>query len=265
MTLVEVADGVEVDVQDVGDGSPVVLLAGFGLDHEVWDAQVRALGGEHRVVCIDLRGTGRSSKPYDDYGIDVLADDVERVLERLALTDVALVGWSFGGQVAFRVAADSRRVSRLVLVASGGVRATRSDSFPFGAPAEALERALIGAETSDRLAARATTIRRGFHHTPPPHVLDFLVGCSLRMPSWAAVACYPTYLHADLNDRIDDVTVPVLHIVGDADPMHGQDGVRWLSERLTDSRVQVLPDCGHYPMFEAPEAFDEALLAFLGR
>jgi len=264
MTLIEVAEGVEVHVQDVGDGPPVVLLAGFGLDHEVWDAQVRLLGGRHRVVCIDLRGTGRSSKPYDDYGIDVLARDVERVMDRLALTGVALVGWSFGGQVAFRVAADSRRVSRLALVASGGVRATRSDEFPFGAPAGELERALIGAETRDRLAARPTTVRRGFHQAPPAHVLDFLVGCSLRMPSWAAVACYRTYLHADLTDRIDDVTVRVLHLVGDQDPVHGQEGVRWLSERLADSRVQVLPDCGHYPMFEAPGPFDEALQAFVG-
>jgi pimeloyl-ACP methyl ester carboxylesterase len=264
MTLVEVADGLDIHVQDVGDGPPVVLLAGFGLDHAVWDGQVRALGGEHRVVCIDLRGTGQSSKPYDDYGIDVLADDVERVLERLGLTGVALVGWSFGGQVAFRVAADSRRVSRLVLVASGGVRATRSVEFPFGASADQLERALIGAEISDRLAARAATIRRGFHEAPPQRVLDFLVGSSLRMPSWAAVASYRTYLHADLIDRIDDVTVPVLHIVGDEDPVHGLDGVGWLSERLTDSRVHVLPECGHYPMFEAPGAFDEALRPFVG-
>ena len=263
MTLVEVADGVALHVQDVGDGPPVVLLAGFGLDHAVWDAQVRMLGRGHRVVCIDLRGTGSSSKPYDDYGIDDLAGDVERVMERLGLNDVALVGWSFGGQVAFRVAADSDRVSRLVLVASGGVRATRSQDFPFGAPAEQLEPTLIGAETSNRLTARATIIRRGFHEPPPQPVLDFLVGRFLQMPSWAAVACYRTYLHADLTNRIDDVTVPVLHIVGDQDRAHGPDGVRWLSERLTDSRVQLLPDCGHYPMFEAPEAFHEALQGFL--
>jgi non-heme chloroperoxidase len=264
MTLVRVARGVDLHVQDVGSGPPVVLLAGFGLDHSVWDRQVRTLGAGHRVLCIDLRGTGQSSKPYDEYGLDRLAADVASVLEQLDIRHAALVGWSFGGQVAFRVAAENRdRVARLVLVASAGVRASRSEEFPFGPAAEQLERTLVAAELEDRIAARVTTIRSGFHREPADHTVDFLVRTSLRMPSWAAVASYRSYLHSDSTALIDAVDLPVLQIVGANDRGHSVDGARWLCNRLTDSRVQVLPECGHYPMLESPKAFDAALRAFV--
>lgn len=264
MAYVEVEPGVRVFVQDLGEGRPVLLLPGFGLNHEVWDAQVRLLARSHRVLCVDLRGTGRSDKPLGGYGIERLALDVERVLDELDLRALTLVGWSFGGQVAFRVAASAAdRVAQLALVGSNAVRASRSDEFPFGRPPEELEPALIGAEENGRIAARRATIASGFHRPPDEDTLAWLVGCSLQMPSWAAVACYRSMLTSDLLDDLPRMSVPVLQLIGANDPVHSAKGARWLNERLPDARIVELPDCGHFPMFEAREAFDAALVEFL--
>jgi pimeloyl-ACP methyl ester carboxylesterase len=261
---VEVETGVSVYVQDVGAGPPVVLIAGFGLCHEVWDDQVRLLGADHRVVCIDLRGTGRSDKPLADdvtYSIERLAQDVQVVLEDMDLRDVTLVGWSFGGQVGFQLAASApERLARLVLVCSHGVRASRSDEFPFGAPADVLEKALVRGEIEARLQSRRSTIRSGFHGEPDADLVDWLIRCQLQMPSWAAVACYRAYLRTDLVERIADVTLPVVQIIGADDPVTRSDGARWLQERLADGRLVELADCGHYPLFEAREQFGETLV-----
>jgi non-heme chloroperoxidase len=264
LTLIEVEPGVTVHVRDVGRGRPVVLIAGFGLDHGVWDEQVRVLAAAHRVVCVDLRGTGGSAKPLGGYDLDRLAADVQIVLERLDLRDVTLVGWSFGGQVAFRLAAQHpERLAQLVLVGSSGVRASRSEAFPFGGSADALEEQLAGAERADRLQARRETMRSGFAAPPRPDVLEFLVSRSLLMPSWAAVACYATYLHADSVALVDAVALPVLVVRGAADPVHSGRGAAWLQERLADARIVALEGCGHYPMYEAPAAFTAALAAFV--
>jgi len=264
MPFIEVEPGIALHVQDVGQGRPIVLIAGFGLDHAVWDAQVRELAAGHRVVCIDLRGTGGSDKPYDGYGIERLVADVHAVLERLDLRAATLVGWSFGGQVLFRLAAKHpERIAQLVLVGSNGVRASRSDAFPFGAPAEALEAQLVPGERADRLAARRETMLSGFCEPPRPDILEFLVARSLQMPSWAAVASYATYLHADSVDLVERIAVPVLQLRGAADPVHSAKGARWLRERLADARLVELADCGHYPMFEAPGPFSEALAGFV--
>src|SRR2546422_858983 len=125
--LLEVEPGVRLFVQDLGEGRPVVLIAGFGLDHEVWDAQVRLLA-ERRP------------------------DDVEP--------------------------------------------------------------ALIEAEQNGRIAARRATLATAFHRDPDPDLLAWLVRMSLRMPSWAAVACYRSMLRTDLVADMPRVKLPVLQLTG---------------------------------------------------
>lgn len=265
MPLVEVEPGVSLYAQDVGSGPPVVLIAGFGLSHPVFDGEVRELvGAGHRAVCIDLRGTGRSDKPAGGYGFERLADDVVAVCDALQITDATCVGWSFGGQIAFRLAATRHDlVKRLVLLASTGVRASRSDAFPFRDPPEKLIALLQGLERKNRLVARRKTIAGGFATQPPdPDALEFLIRVQLQMPSWAAIPCYETYLTCDLIGEIPSVTQPVLQIVGDSDPVTPLEAVRWLEGQLPDASTTVLQTCGHYPQFEAGPELRQALVAF---
>ncbi|MFI5623310.1 alpha/beta fold hydrolase [Nocardioides sp. NPDC051685] len=267
MTLIEVEPGVHVFAQDLGpkDRPAVVLVPGFGMTHEAWDRQVRVLtDAGHRVVAIDQRGHGRSDKPLTGYDVARLSDDLLAVLDPLSIETCSLVGWSFGGQVCFRTAAVApARVQRLVLVGSNAVRASRSLEFPFGAPAEPTIAAMVDLEVRDRFAARRTTIRSGFGTNPSPTVLDWMTSQSMQMPSWAAIACYRSMLDTDLVADIPAVTQPVLQVIGEDDPVHSAKGARWLSEQLADARLVTIPDCGHYPMFEAPAALDHHLLDFL--
>ena len=265
MPFVEVEPGVSVYAQDVGSGPPVVLIAGFGMSHPVFDGEVRELvDAGHRSVCIDLRGTGRSDKPAGGYGLERLVDDVAVTCSELGLKDATFVGWSFGGHIAFHLAATRHDlVARLVLLASTAVRASRTEAFPFREPAEQVMAMLQGAERKNRLAARRKTIGGGFAAQPPdPDALAFLTRVQLEMPSWAAIPCYETYLTSDLLADIPNVTQPVLQIVGDSDPVTPLDAVEWLGSRLTDARTLVLEACGHYPMFEAGPALHEALVGF---
>ncbi|KAA9160507.1 alpha/beta hydrolase [Amycolatopsis acidicola] len=264
MVYVEVDRDIRLHVQDLGSGTPVVLVAGFGLDHQVWDRQVRVLAERYRVICVDQRGHGLSDKPLGGYGVDRLGLDLRAALAALEVRGCAMVGWSFGGQVAFQVAAeDPGLVERLVLVGSNGVRASRSAEFPFGLVPEKLAPPLVEAEKRDRLSARRATIAGGFAENPGEDVLRWLLDRSLQMPSWAAVSCYESMLFTDLTAEIPRVTMPVLQLIGSDDPVHSAKGARWLNDRLSDSRLVELPGCGHYPMLEAAAEFDAALLAFL--
>ena len=133
MTYVEVDPGVRIHVQDLGVGPAVVLVSGFGLDHQLWDRQVRVfteLG--HRVVCVSQRGHGLSDRPLHGYDVDRLAADLVTTLEALGISDATVVGHSFGGRVATHLAASyPDRVAALVLtgvpglVALSGARSKR--------------------------------------------------------------------------------------------------------------------------------------------
>lgn len=265
MAHVEVAPGVRIHVVDVGEGPAVVLVPGFGMPHEAFDRQIRVLAGAGcRVIAVDQRGHGASDKPLDGYDVERLAADLVAVIEAVDAGPAALAGWSFGGQVSFKAAVlRPDLVSRLVLIGSNAVRASRSEEFPFGLLPEQTLPAMIEMEHRDRFAARRTTIRSGFGAEPDPAVLDWMTTQSLRMPSWAAVACYHSMLETDLVADLPAITMPVLQIIGENDPVHSARGAAWLEERLADARLVTLPACGHYPMFEAPDALDEQLLGFL--
>jgi len=264
MPRVDVRDGTSVFVQDVGHGRPVVLVPGFGLTHEVWDAQVRMLSGSHRTVALDPRGTGCSDKPVGGYSLDRLALDIEAVLATLDLVDVTLVGWSFGGQMALQVAAACpQRLAQLVLVASNGVRASRSDSFPFGADPDHLEGVLVGGEEDDRVGARHRNLAAAFADPPVPELLAWLGTLQLRMPSWAAIPCYRTYVRSDLTAALPRIQLPVLQLVGTRDPVTPVEGARWLRDRLPNAHLVELEGAGHLPMFETPDLFNAALLEFV--
>src|SRR5581483_5994972 len=154
-------------------------------------------------------------------------------------------------------------VGKLVLLATTAVRASRSDAFPFRDPAEPVLAALQGAERKNRLRARRRTIAGAFATEPPDEdALNFLLGVQLEMPSWAAIACYETYLTTDLLGEIDRVTQPVLQLAGDSDPVTPVEALNWLQSRLANARTELLPGCGHYPMFEAPAELRRALLDF---
>jgi pimeloyl-ACP methyl ester carboxylesterase len=262
--MIDVEDRVRVHVQDLGSGPAIVFISGFGLDHELWDRQVRVLtAAGYRTVCATQRGHGQSDHPLHGYDIDTLTADLVTVLDTLGVHDATVVGHSFGGQVAFHTAAIvPRLVARLVLVGSNAVRASRSDAFPFGAPPDDIVAQMVHDEQTDRIAARYRLIESNFAAAPDPRVVDWLMSVWLRMPTWSAIACYNTLLRTDLIHEIDRVRQPVLQINGTADRVHSARGSYWLKSQLSDASM-IEFDCGHFPMLEAPEQFDRALRGFL--
>ncbi|HMD01318.1 MAG TPA: alpha/beta hydrolase, partial [Candidatus Baltobacteraceae bacterium] len=94
-------DGTEFEVRDEGRGTAVVLLHGFPLAMETWDAQAAALAANARVVRLDLRGLGRSGVTPGPYLLEQVAGDVAGVLDALGIERAVIVGHSLGGYVAF--------------------------------------------------------------------------------------------------------------------------------------------------------------------
>lgn len=262
---IEVERGTQLHVQDLGDGPAVLLISGFGLDCELWDRQVRVLtGAGFRTVCVTQRGHGRSDHPLEGYSIDRLSADAAAVLDELGVAAATVVGHSFGGQVGFHLAATRPDLAaRLVLVGSNALRASRSEQFPFGAPAEPMLSQLISGEAGDRITSRYPQIEGNFARDPDPRTVRWLMDTWMQMPSWSAIACYRTMLTTDLTEFTASVTQPVLQMIGSADRVHSAKGARWLQNRLNDARMLEF-DCGHFPMLEVPDAFDTALLQFVG-
>ena len=107
MPFVNVDEGVSIYIEDIGSESgakdvlkPVLFIHGWPLSHEMFEYQYMALHKNgYRGIGIDLRGFGRSDKPWTGYNYDVFADDIKQVISMLNLQGVTLVGFSMGGAI----------------------------------------------------------------------------------------------------------------------------------------------------------------------
>jgi pimeloyl-ACP methyl ester carboxylesterase len=119
--------------EDHGSGSPVVLIHGWPLSGASWEKQTAALlAAGHRVITYDRRGFGRSSKPAVGYDYDTFAADLNKLLTKLNLTKVALVGFSMGSGEVTRYLGKygSKRVRKAVLIGTLGPYLVKATTLP---------------------------------------------------------------------------------------------------------------------------------------
>jgi pimeloyl-ACP methyl ester carboxylesterase len=249
---------VEVD----GDGPAVLLLHGFGGSARNWNPQVRALRDRWRVVRLDARGHARSEAPADPaaYAPDAFVADVRRVLDEVGAARAVVGGLSLGAGVALRFAlAHPERVRGLVLAAfpasrDGGGFAAVALRFADAIERRGLETA--GAEfvwgPASRLDAAGRLVRQGFLEHPPHALAHTLRGVVAAQPSVE-----------ELAPALAGLRLPALVVVGAEDR-----GARAPSERLArilpGARLVVVPGAGHVVNLQAPQAFNAALVEFLG-
>lgn len=112
-------DGLELYYEEHGQGTPVVFLGGIMMNTASWAQHVPVLARHVRLILLDLRDQGRSDKMRADYPLDIHVPDVIELLDTMNLPSAHLMGLSYGGQVAQRVAlAHPDRVHTLILANS---------------------------------------------------------------------------------------------------------------------------------------------------
>ncbi|MFS0674144.1 alpha/beta fold hydrolase [Ornithinibacillus sp. 179-J 7C1 HS] len=95
-TYVEVDSGIELFVQDIGEGKPIVFIPGFTFTTEVFEKQVAYFSKTNRVIVVDPRSHGRSTMTVHGNDYVTHGRDLQKIFVQLDLSDVTLVGWSFG-------------------------------------------------------------------------------------------------------------------------------------------------------------------------
>ncbi len=243
-----------------GAGPAVVLLHGFTLDRGAWDGVVDALAATRRVVRVDLRGHGASSDADAPY---LLCDDVVRVLDGLGLARAALVGLSWGGQVALDAAlAHPARVAALALVdATLPGHAWSAEWRAMVARLRTLATGPAGprAAAAEWFASPLFDTARA-HAAWRAHAAAWETARAGRL--WSGVNG-GLALAPPARGRLAEIRVPTLVVVGERDRDDFQAIARTLAAEIAGARLVVLPGVGHLPNLEAPAALALALNAFL--
>ncbi|WP_338751763.1 alpha/beta fold hydrolase [Janibacter alittae] len=200
----------------------------------------------------DLRGYGSRADVSSDFTLDEVADDVFALADELGWQRFALVGHSMGGAMGLR--ALCRAPERITAVV--GVSPVPASGVPLDADSQAL---FDGAAQDN--ANRHAIIDFTTGNRQPKSWIDGMVAYSAQHSRPEAVAGYlRSWTGADFVADLPAATVPVHAVVGEHDPALGEETMRatWL-EQLSGCELTVIPNAGHYAMFETPVSLIAAI------
>jgi pimeloyl-ACP methyl ester esterase len=266
MPFIESPAGVEIYYEEAGEGQPLVMLHGWSMTGRVWRFQ-EPLADDCRLIVPDLRGHGRSSTPAGGYSLDDLAGDIVALFEWLDLTDVVLLGWSLGAQVALAAFLSIRkRLAGLVLVGATP-RFTVTDGYPYGLPAT--EPRGMGLRLKRNFSQTMGEFFRGmFVQGELNREQENLIAREIvmwgRLPEpEVAYATLGILATADLREMLPAVDLPALVIHGSADAICPAGVAHYLVGRIADARLVEFDGAGHAPFLSRPDEFNAIVREFL--
>jgi pimeloyl-ACP methyl ester carboxylesterase len=240
------SDGVRIhyEVNGPDQGRPIVLVHGFASDYRLnwvgtrWQETLTNAG--FKVIGLDCRGHGHSDKPHEEsaYAVDLMARDVIRLLDELAIDDAAYLGYSMGARIGLEVILDfPDRITRAVL---GGIGAAGAIDH-----AQQIAHAFrIGEPTDDPIAQ---TFYKFASSRPTNDLL-------------ALAACISGLRPENDPDRLAKIRTPILIAVGDRDEIAR--GAPELIEVIPTARLFTVVGRDHMSAVPARE-FKQAALDFL--
>lgn len=223
----------------LGEGSPLVLIHGFGVSGHIWQPMLPYLAQRHQVFIIDLPGYGKSTFT-PPWRLREMAPVLITLVRKLKLASVALAGQSMGGAIALHMSVLAPElVERVVLISSAGVP--------------------LNARLS-RLAWRSlcSSLQSGNGRYPRELMRDVLWPRPLLF--WQNAR---EMARSDFRAEIAAFTAPALIIWGEEDLLLPISLGRTLHAALPHATFLTLPDCGHRPMLAYPELLSAKIVDFL--
>jgi pimeloyl-[acyl-carrier protein] methyl ester esterase len=265
MAFLETSGGVNLHYETRGNGTPVLLVHGWGTSAAIWRFQ-EELADSCRLISIDLRGHGRSGALSGGYRISDLASDLTDLFDALDLRGAILAGWSLGSQVVLDSFPRLReRLAGLVLV-SGTPRFTRADGYTAGLPASEPRRMAAGLRR-DYHKVMGEFFRSMFAPDELSREQQKRIGNEIvipgRLPEPAvALATLDILMTADLRAGLSAIDRPVLLIHGTADTICPPAASLFMASQLPNARLRMLDGVGHAPFLSRGSDFNRMIRGF---
>jgi pimeloyl-ACP methyl ester carboxylesterase len=232
-------NGIKVWYASFGHGEPVILLHGGLANADYWGNQVRALEPRYRVIVMDSRGHGRSTRDSRPYGYDLMGDDVIALMDFLNIPKAVIVGWSDGAIIGLDIAQrHPQRLAKLFAFAA--------NSDPSGV-----------ADIANSPVFNAFIARAGKEYqalSPTPNEYKQFVAQITRMwqtqPHWTA---------ADLRK----ITVPVWIVDADHDEAIKRENTEFMAASIPGAGLLIQPEVSHFSFLQDPDQFSADVLHFL--
>jgi 3-oxoadipate enol-lactonase len=255
------ANGIEINYELSGKRGAQMVVLSHSLSSSLlmWGPQMDALNPYFQVLRYDIRGHGGSDAPSGAYTLELLAEDVVKLLDALDIDRVHFVGLSLAGMIGQSLALDyPHRLRSLTLCDTAAI-----------IPAEAQplwQERMDKARKEGMKALSDQTMERWF--TPSFLKQNFKILAVIReqllaTPVPGYIGCAEAIRRLNYLERLSKIKTPTLIMVGEDDPGTPVSASEAIHERISNSKLVILPSARHLSNVEQAEAFNAALLSFL--
>ena len=267
--------GQRIHYRDQGrrDGRTIVLLHGSNSSLQTCEPLVKRLGGDYRIVTLDLPGHGLTGgTPDKDYSAAGMIAAVDVVAAKLGLDHFILGGNSMGGWVAWRYAlAEPGRVDALLLLDAAGMPLRKGEKAPESNLGFRLLKNPVGRWLAGQITPRSLVEKSLRQSVAKTGIVDDAMVDRywelLRFPGNREATALRATLDREpaMADRIGEIKVPVLILFGKQDRLINPSAALTFHDRIAGSEVVLLDGVGHLPMEEAPDATAMTIADFVTR
>lgn len=255
------ANGIDInyELSAKEDGELVVLSHSLASSLLMWQPQVDLLCRHFRVLAYDTRGHGQTEATAPPYTLAQLGEDAVALLDSMGIDTVHWVGLSMGGMIGQCIALNHPgRFRSLSLCDTAAIIPKEADP---------IWQERIDLARKEGMAPLAqSTLERWFTSpflTLNPPMVDVIRKHILATPVDGYIGCSEAIRRLDYLERLSEIKVPTLIIVGEDDPGTPVEASQAMHARIPQSKLVVLPSAAHLSNIEQSEAFNRALIAFL--
>ena len=254
-------NGVEINYEIEGTGPWLTMSHSLACDLHMWDPQMPVLTRRFKVLRFDTRGHGQSSAPAGDYTLEELADDVKGLLDGLGIRQTHWAGLSMGGMIGQAFALKYPGVFQSMVLADTTSRRPPDAEKMWGDRVTAAREQGMGALVEGTLARWFTEPYRNARQDVMARIAD-----GIRATPVAGFAgCCHAISKVDYLDRLKEIRVPALVVVGEHDHGTPPEAARVIQQNLPGAELKILASAAHLSNIEQEEEFNKALTAFYDR
>jgi 3-oxoadipate enol-lactonase len=248
------ATGIDIWFEVKGDGPALVLIHANPFDHDLWLYQSAHFSTWFKIVAIDIRGYGRSTKVTTPFSLADMCADVLGVMDELEIARAIVMGCSVGSGIAIALGLDhADRFEALVLVGGNSGASDRYTKRIEGYRANLADY---------HIKHMRELVAPGFAETRiGAHLLSLFVEREPRLDGEAIAQVFRAGNSTDRTPRLPTMRVPTLVINGEFD--HSLAAGRRTASLVPGAKHQVLPGTGHACCIEDPAGFDRLVIDFL--
>lgn len=250
---------------DMGSGEPVILLHGYFYDSLQWSKNLEALAARFKVYALDLWGFGYSTRGPMDYGYPLYASQLLKFMDTMGIEKASLIGQSMGGGTAILFATQHQeRVSKLVLVASGGL------PNPQGLVMRIAGLPEIGEFLFGLKGSRRGILKANFIYDKSKLTDEYVEAVTRFQKVKGTTEVLLKVLRKRFWDTLSEeihtlgkIGLPVLIVWGRQDKSIPVKLAQEMHRILKGSRLEIIEQAGHCPNDEQPEVFNRLAINFL--